>query len=1101
MSETQDTRDAGSPENAGPEQKAEAEPSDPSSPAAAPEAQPSAQPSAPEDTDKADPSPDGAPHPDDPDAEVEAPDNEEAADCRPPPLLPVGNPLRLLRGSSALLLGVAVAFGIMAFRHQLRFGVPIGALAILVATFGALDLIGSFDDPEERVAGRTTLGALAGPLALFLGGLSAMAAFILLAVDGRLRLTTAASLPPAIAWLKSPVVAAGALIPAAFLTAVVGLYRVGERFNAWDRRADGKARPLLRRHGFWLIVAVTLLYLPVLGSHSLSDPWETHYGEVAREILARNDWISLWWAQDGWFWSKPILDFWIQALAIATFGVRYQSDRVLSAVLEGRVPFPEWAVRLPIFLLTLLTVYLLYKAVAKVFGRRAGLLGGVVLLTMPQWFLVTHQTMTDMPFVAPMAATMALFLLGVHTDPDEEVSVYELDLVVTRLRFSGYHLVMGSIIACALPQILYLFSRNLDISTLGIRAHFDAFSTGSPGNCGLPGNDICRPAAPVLRGLHPAIQGLIWLQALALIVYTNWGERRRQRLFFLAAWLFAALSTMAKGPAGLLLPVLCALGYVVVSRRYRDLLRMEIPSGSLIVLTVALPWFVAMYARHGQPFTDRLIFHDMFKRAFTHVHDTNEGDDVSFRYYLWQLGYATFPWTGLVPAGLIYWLRRREEGDPKSDASVFLVMWFIFAFGLFSLMLTKFHHYILPAVPPVAMLTGVLLDALLRRAGGDERAGLRLEGRTSPGAADGEDDGIALAAEGTYRKAPETSAPAVEATALPRAFIDTAIYALGILAGMALTVVGIARMIAAVRAPVVLKPGSGLVEYLSTLTAARAITVAGVALFGLAIFYSWRRSQATPSGLPEAAPSSAQPSDPFVESDPERSALEGSERLARASFLERFERVQLGAAGVAGAILVFLVGRDLSASFEGLPNQIRLLHLFTYNYRRPWPPSLNFTATLWAFTAVAAILTFSLLFARARRHTVAGLFALGIAFTAWGLDVYLMKTAPHWGQRETVMAYYEMSREAPGPLLAYQMNWKGENFYTGNRIPAFVSSGKKFQDYVTDERKKGITTFYFLTEHGRVGTLQNELGATKTFDKLTTAELNNKFLLARAVFE
>ena len=188
--------------------------------------------------------------------------------------------------------------------------------------------------------------------------------------------------------------------------------------------------------------------------------------------------------------------------------------------------------------------------------------------------------------------------------------------------------------------------------------------SGSPGNCGLPGNEACRPAFPVVRGLHPALQALIWAQAIVLVVYLNWGERRRQRLYFLAAWLFAALSTMAKGPAGFALPVLCVLAYIVVSRAARsaaathaapaapgDLTRLEITSGVLILLAVALPWFVAMYVRHGQPFTDRLIFHDMFKRAFTHVHDTNEGDDVSFRFYVWQLGYATFPWAGLVPAG------------------------------------------------------------------------------------------------------------------------------------------------------------------------------------------------------------------------------------------------------------------------------------------------------------------------------------------------------------------------------------------------------------------------------------------------------------------
>ncbi|HLM73676.1 MAG TPA: glycosyltransferase family 39 protein, partial [Polyangiaceae bacterium] len=391
----------------------------------------------------------------------------------------------------------------------------------------------------------------------------------------------------------------------------------------------------------------------MLGSHSLSDPWETHYGEVAREILARNDWISLWWAQDGWFWSKPVLDFWIQALAMSLLGVRFGSGQMLAAAAEGRAPWPEWAARLPIFLFTLVATYLLYKAVAKIFGRRAGLLGGVVLTTMPQWFFIGHQTMTDMPFVAAMSAAMALLLLGVHEDPDREARVYEVAAGDLRLRLSAYHLVVGVILACALPQIVYLFSRHLAIhlDPFSVRAHLDAFASGSPGNCGLPANEGCRQVGPVVRGLHPWLQGLVWVQAVGLLLYINWGERRMQRLFFLAAWFFAALATMAKGPAGFGLPILCALAYLLASKRIKDLLRMEILSGLLILLCVAIPWFVAMYARHGQPFTDRLLFHDMFKRAFTHVHDTNEGDDVSFRYYVWQLGYATFPWTGLVPAG------------------------------------------------------------------------------------------------------------------------------------------------------------------------------------------------------------------------------------------------------------------------------------------------------------------------------------------------------------------------------------------------------------------------------------------------------------------
>src|SRR5262249_7474538 len=158
---------------------------------------------------------------------------------------------------------------------------------------------------------------------------------------------------------------------------------------------------------------------------------------------------------------------------------------------------------------------------------------------------------------------------------DKRVRAYEINVGSTRLRISAFHLVFGVIVACALPQILYLLSRNLEIrfAPFDLRGHLDAFQSGSPGNCGLPCNEAVKLFTPMLRGLNPALQALIWAQALALLLYLNWGERRVQRLLFLAAWFFAALSTMAKGPAGLGLPLLAAFAYLLVARRHKDLLR------------------------------------------------------------------------------------------------------------------------------------------------------------------------------------------------------------------------------------------------------------------------------------------------------------------------------------------------------------------------------------------------------------------------------------------------------------------------------------------------------------------------------------------------
>ena len=94
--------------------------------------------------------------------------------------------------------------------------------------------------------------------------------------------------------------------------------------------------------------------------------------------------------------------------------------------------------------------------------------------------------------------------------------------------------------------------------------------------------------------------------------------------------------------------------------------------------------------------------------------------------------------------------------------------------------------------------------------------------------------------------------------------------------------------------------------------------------------------------------------------------------------------------------------------------------------------------------------------------------AAAVLWTAWGLDVYLYKAAPHWGQRETILAYYRDRTNENQPFVAYQMNWKGENFYTGNRVPAFVSSGEKFKEWVEraeDERHQARVLHHRASAH------------------------------------
>jgi 4-amino-4-deoxy-L-arabinose transferase-like glycosyltransferase len=918
-----------------------------------------------------------------PEPEPRASAAPDAVEDTSEPLVPEGNAPRL-KSFAYSLLWALVPFGLMTTDLHFGFSVPVGGLACLLSALCLLDGLGTFDDPA--IGDAVSLRSLGVRLVELAGSSALFVAILYLAVAGRLPGGTAA---------------AALLVPLGSLWVLTAAFRVLLRLGAVD-----PARPLFGRAGFWLVALNVVLYLPLLGSYSLSDPWETHYGEVAREMLARDDWISLWWAQENWFWSKPVLDFWLQALAFSALGVRFYPDRMLSAASSGLEPHPEWAARLPIVALTVLATYVLYRAVAQRFGRRAGFLGGLVLTTTPYWYVIGRQSMTDMPYVAPLTAALAFVLLGLGVDPETRVGVRGLRIGRRTFGVSAYHLLFAVVLVTVLPQILYLLSRHLTLQLalppFGFRFHLDEIPYGSAGNCGLPGNEPCHMAEPVDTKLQPGLLALLWIAVTGLLLWANRGERRVQRLYFLAAWYATALAALGKGAPGLVLPVVIACAGVAAARRFRDFTRLELVGLVLLVGCVCLPWYVQMYARHGSPFTDRLLFHDMYKRAFVHVHDTNTGDDVSFRYYVWQLGYGFFPWTGLAAAGLVAWQREGDEGKSlRAEALAFFALWFTIAFALFSASLTKFHHYALPCVPPIAMLTGIWLDRVLPN---EVWGGRRL--------------------------------------------FEYCLWLGG---------AGLALLYGALR----LLPGSLFGDVPSPASSpwlAALCLAAGLALFAAAVFRFRARTPAAAS--------------------------------------EPYEASLTALFGLAAAIALALAGSDLFAP-DDPDGPARLTHLASYNYERAWPKTLDFRAVLAAVTLCGIAGAAAFVSRHLRPHAAALLVSVGVWAAAWTLDVYIVRTAPHFGQRETILEYYRHRASSGERLVAFQMNWKGENFYTGNHVPTFVSSGGKFKSFLEEERGRGTRVLYFTTEHSRETSLKSELGTVTSYERLTDKTLNNKFFLAR----
>src|SRR5439155_16206327 len=96
--------------------------------------------------------------------EEEESSQEEEKDEKEERVVPRGNPLRRARGGITAGAAGLLAFVLMAHNGQLRWGVPLGVLCCLVAAWGVMDVLGTFDDASENVVRKLGLGHLVGPL-------------------------------------------------------------------------------------------------------------------------------------------------------------------------------------------------------------------------------------------------------------------------------------------------------------------------------------------------------------------------------------------------------------------------------------------------------------------------------------------------------------------------------------------------------------------------------------------------------------------------------------------------------------------------------------------------------------------------------------------------------------------------------------------------------------------------------------------------------------------------------------------------------------------------------------------------------------------------
>jgi len=200
---------------------------------------------------------------------------------------------------------------------------------------------------------------------------------------------------------------------------------------------------------------------------------------------------------------------------------------------------------------------------------------------------------------------------------------------------------------------------------------------------------------------------LIALVTAAMYFWTR-GYLERRPLFFRLFFLACGFATVAKGPVGLLPPLLSIVAFCLLARR-RELLReMRIGTGLLLWAAPVAAWLLPAAVHAGRAYLETMVLRQNFERYADPWHHFQP-----WHYYLQVLPADFFPWSLLLPGALVAgWLHLRGE---RRERFLWTLSWVGVTLLFFSLSPAKRTVYILTMYPGLALALAVGLVELRRR--------------------------------------------------------------------------------------------------------------------------------------------------------------------------------------------------------------------------------------------------------------------------------------------------------------------------------------------------------------------------------------------------
>ena len=163
------------------------------------------------------------------------------------------------------------------------------------------------------------------------------------------------------------------------------------------------------------------------------------------------------------------------------------------------------------------------------------------------------------------------------------------------------------------------------------------------------------------------------------------------------------LATLAKGPVGLVLPLLIAAVFLLLRKDGRRIMATRFYVGVPIAVAVVLAWYLPAAHKSAGFEAHAVLWRQVIGRIF---YSPDHGVSVFYWpfYQAVALAGGMAPWSALLPFAAVAAWRARADG-PR----LFLLVWAGVILAFFTLIASKRELYILPMYPAAAALLGLWL--------------------------------------------------------------------------------------------------------------------------------------------------------------------------------------------------------------------------------------------------------------------------------------------------------------------------------------------------------------------------------------------------------